>query len=111
MNTGMKRRSHYERFCIMDRPMFVHLEFASHVDAWRAFVRLEAACSAAQESPLGVPIKVSWVRGSAYWAAATKERDRKLKTDISLGTDESSHPPIYHVRPNEGAMASMPEAI
>jgi len=51
------------------KPVFIHLEFNTHEDAWKGF---EALDQASQE---GSPLSVSWVKSQLYWKVARKAKE------------------------------------
>ena len=51
------------------KPVFVHLEFPSHEEAWKGF---EALTQASQD---GAPLGVSWVKSQLYWKVARKAKE------------------------------------
>lgn len=61
----------------MDRskPIFVHLEFGSHEEAWKSFELLDNAFRAGQSD-----LKVSWVKSEWYWVVAKKARELSFTT-------------------------------
>ena len=57
------------------KPIFVHLEFSTHEEAWRGFELLDNAFRAGQSD-----LKVSWVKSEWYWVVAKKARELSFTT-------------------------------
>ena len=55
------------------KPVFVHLEFKTHYEAWRCFDRLLKA------SDEGAPIKASWVKSENYFRVSKKAREMDIE--------------------------------
>jgi len=53
----------------LKKPVFIHLEFSSHEEAWKGF---EAIDQASQD---GAPVSVSWVKSQLYWKVARKAKE------------------------------------
>ena len=66
-----------------EKPIFIHLEFRSHQEAWKAF-DLWTMLTKVGASDL----KVSWIKGEWYWKVAKKARD--LSFTMSLPREEES---------------------
>ena len=50
-----------------EKPIFVHLEFRSHQEAWKAFDLLDNAYSSGASD-----LKVSWIKSEWYWKVAKR---------------------------------------
>jgi hypothetical protein len=57
------------------KPIFVHLEFDSHQEAWKSFELLDNAYRAGSSN-----LKVSWVKSEWYWTVAKKARELSYTT-------------------------------
>ena len=55
------------------KPVFVHLQFKSHNEAWRCFDRLIKA------SGEGAPIKASWVKSENYFRVSKKAKEMDIE--------------------------------
>jgi hypothetical protein len=65
------------------QPVFVHVDFTTHDEAWEAFELLTQAIRD------DLPIRISWIKTSWYYSVAEKDRLWRLKSpDIQRLADE-----------------------
>tara|TARA_A100001035_G_scaffold235664_1_gene199261 strand:- start:162 stop:677 length:516 start_codon:yes stop_codon:yes gene_type:complete len=67
-----------------EKPIFVHLEFRSHQEAWKAFDLLDNAYSSGASD-----LKVSWIKSEWYWKVAKKARDLSFTMSPSRAKKEA----------------------
>ncbi len=67
-----------------EKPIFVHLEFRSHQEAWKAFDLLDNAYNSGASD-----LKVSWIKGEWYWKVAKKARDLSFTMSPSRAKKEA----------------------
>ena len=67
-----------------EKPIFVHLEFGSHQEAWKAFDLLDGAYRSGSSD-----LKVSWIKSEWYWKVAKKARDLSFTMSPSRAKKEA----------------------